>query len=228
MVNEHRGEMGKNLWSHLFDTGDFTPISRNISRDEQYFNKIFNGYSETTSSMRTLKDIEVYINSFPYRKKSITKLQNLSYHIENYFSELYILKERLKVYLKQIGRSFKNYEKHKTIISITTSFLTIIDHVFLETTKARGRHIHVSRFQDNEIKRLESFEILKLVDDDEFKRMISPYLKFDYLLLRKKWKQKIKTMNGSFQQFLDVYGELLITHLFDEKKYLIYPNSPKD
>lgn len=228
LVNEHRSEMGKNLWNHLFDTGDLTPISRNISRDEQYFNKIFNGYSEISSSIHTLEDIEVYINSFPYRNKRITKLRNLSYHIENYFSELYILKERLKVYLKQIGRSFKNDEKHKTISSITTSFLTIVDHVFLETTKERGRHIHVARFQDNEIKRLESLELLKLVNDGELKRMISPYLKFDYLLLRKKWKQKIKTMNRSFQQFIDVYGDLLIAHLFDEKKHLIYPNTPKD
>ena len=217
--------MGKNLWNHLFDTGDLTPISRNISRDEQYFNKIFTGCSEISSSMCTLEDIEVYINSFPYKNKRITKRRNLSYHIENYFSELYILRERLKVYLKRIGRSFKNDEEHKTIIKITTSFLTIVDRVFLETTKARGRHIHESRFQDNEIKRLESLELLKLVNDGELKRIISPYFKFDYLLLRKKWKQNVKTMNGNFQQFIDVFGDLLITHLFDEKERLIYPNS---
>lgn len=76
LVNEHKDEMGKNLWNHLFDTGDLAPISRNISRDERYFNKIFFGYSEISSSMRTLEDIEVYINSFPYRNKKIIKLRN--------------------------------------------------------------------------------------------------------------------------------------------------------
>jgi hypothetical protein len=43
LVNEHKDEIGKNLWDHLFDTGDLTPITRNISRDERYFNKFFFG-----------------------------------------------------------------------------------------------------------------------------------------------------------------------------------------
>lgn len=225
LVNEHKDEMGKNLWNHLFDTGDLTPISRNISRDEYYFWKIFSGYSEISSSLRTLEDIEVYINSFPYRNKKITKLRNLSYHIENYFSELYILRERLNAYLSKISKSFKKDKKRQSIVSITKSFLIITERVFSEPTKTRGRHIHETRFQDNEIRRLESLELLKLVNDGKLKRIISSYFKFDYLLLKKNWKQNIKTMNGSFRQFLDLFGDLLIAHLFDEKNHLIYPNS---
>jgi hypothetical protein len=178
--------------------------------------------------MRTLEDIEVYINNFPYRNKKITKLRNLSYHVENYFSELFILRERINTYLKKIRKSFKKDKNRQSIVSITNSFLIITKKVFSEPSKTRGRHIHETRFQDNEIRRLESLELLKLVNDGELKRIISPYFNFDYLLLKKKWKRRVKKMNVSFRKYLDTFGELLVNHLFDEDKCLIYPNSPKD
>lgn len=228
LIDDYKDELAEVLWNHLFDTGESTSISRNISRDERYINKTFFGYSEISSSMRTLEDIEVYINSFPYRNKKIIKLRNLSYHIENYFSELYILRERINKYLKQIRKSFKKDNNRQSIVSITNSFLIITERVFSEPTKTRGRHIHETRFQDNEIRRLESLELLKLVNDGELKRIISPYFNFDYLLLKNKWKRRVKRMNVSFRKYLDAFGGLLVTHLFDEENRSIYPNSPKD
>lgn len=220
--------MGKNLWNHLFDTGDLTSISRNISRDEYYFWKIIGGYSEISSSLRTLEDIEIYITSFPYRNKRITKLRNLKYHIENYFSELYILRGRLNTYLNKISKSFKKDKKCQSIVSFTNSFMITIDKTFSVAIKIRGRHVHEYRFQDNEIIRLETLELLKLVDDSEINSVLSAQFKFDYILQRKKWKQNLKTMNRIFKIFLDDFGGLLVAHLFDEENRLIYPNSPKD
>lgn len=139
-----------------------------------------------------------------------------------------MLRERINKYLKQIRKSFKKDNNRQSIVSITNSFLIITERVFSEPTKTRGRHIHEYRFQDNEIIRLETLELLKLVDDSEINSVLSTQFKFDYILQRKKWKQNLKTMNRIFKIFLDDFGGLLVAHLFDEENRFIYPNSPKD
>lgn len=69
LIDDYKDELTEVLWNHLFDTGESTSISRNISRDEYYFWKIIGGYSEISSSLRTLEDIEIYITSVRRRMK---------------------------------------------------------------------------------------------------------------------------------------------------------------
>ena len=86
-VDENWDDFGKAIHNTLFDTGGPTIIQKNVKRRDLYFGKIFKGFIEIDSSLRTLTDIEIYIASFPYHNKTITKPRHFRYHLENYFNE---------------------------------------------------------------------------------------------------------------------------------------------
>jgi hypothetical protein len=134
--DEKKKELGEAIWNTLFDTGGPTVIGQKPSNKMLFSGKIFQGFFEIQSSVSTLDDIEIYISTFPYRNKPITRPRHLRYHLENYFNEIYLLKERLKAYLAKIGKYYKKDSRHQSILRITRPTFSIVRNslkVALET-----------------------------------------------------------------------------------------------
>jgi len=91
-LEEHWDELKNTIWNKLYDTSGRTTMDIDLDSAVIFFGKIFHGYIEIINSVHTLKDIHIYISSFPYKNKSITKPRYIRYHIENYFNEVYLLK----------------------------------------------------------------------------------------------------------------------------------------
>jgi hypothetical protein len=106
-IKSHASEFEEVLWNHLLDRAGPRVLDKKLTINEQFFAKIWHGFLEICSSLKTLQDIEVYIRRFPYAKTPITRPRHLRYHIESHFNEVYILRERLKTFLTMVERLYR-------------------------------------------------------------------------------------------------------------------------
>ena len=216
---KHKEELGKATWNHLFDTGGPTRLKGKRRKDEMHFGKVFYGYIEIDASVKTLRDIEVYISSFPYRNKNITKPRHLRYHIESYFNEIYILKERLNAYLTVVGRCFKGDQRQPSILKTTKPIFQSVKKTLENVVNTRGKHVHQSRFDHKDLDRLETMELLVSngMDDLEW------YYNYQYKNIRKNWRNTVKDNNDQTIELLNIYAKALNSVLFSQRNRLKYP-----
>lgn len=83
----------------------FKPYNKDIRKGKKidfgqgrYEFLLFEGFTEISNNIDTLKLINVFIDKKPPKDTVINYSNYLSYHIHNYFQEMYILKERLTTY----------------------------------------------------------------------------------------------------------------------------------
>ncbi len=225
---KNKNELGEASWNQLFDTGGPTTITKKSRKDDLYFGKIFHGFIEIDSSIRTLRDIEIYISSFPYKNKTITKPRHLRYHIESYFNEVYILKERLNAYLTTVGRCFKGDRRQANILQNISPVFQVVKNSFGGVVDIRGRHVHRFRFDHKDLDRLETMELLVVNRPGKMSQTLRPYYEFTYKDIRRKWKKIIKDNNDQTIQLLHVYGRALNGVLFNARNgRLKYPRPTK-
>ena len=84
--------------NHLLALKGPKQVARKITPHDIFFSKLMVGFNEIYDSYSSLLDIQVYIDRFPYCKTRVSKTRYIAYHMENYFNEVYILKERLNAY----------------------------------------------------------------------------------------------------------------------------------
>lgn len=224
-------ELGEAIWNTLFDTGGPTVISHKPSEKTKFFGKIFQGFLEIQASVSTLYDIEIYISSFPYHNKQITKPRHLRYHLENYYSELYLLKERLIAFLTKIRRFYKQDSRHQSILRMTRPTFSFVSSSLKGILETRRIHVHVARFSDKDLDRLESMNLYHTAgfDSSGADRLFDNFYKSTYRSIRSKWKKVLKNNNAELLKLLDIYSKVLIRILFDEKTgAMIYPSDISD
>ena len=225
-IENHGEELGEVALNRLFDREGPTSMDREITKNEEYYGIILTGFSEIMDSFDILKDIPVYIRSFPYRNKRIEKPRFLKYHVENYFNEVYILKERMIAFLKKIKRCFRRDEKQREVYKKTEPLFTVINKSFKNIVDVRGSHVHERRFSHKDLNRLTSLKIHSQFDDGETSKMLKNYYDYSYRQIRKEWKNKLKDNNEVIGEILSLYGEVLNDILLNNSKDdLIYPSS---
>jgi hypothetical protein len=161
-----------------------------------------------------LSDIEIYISRLPLRKPStIPKHRFLRYHIEGYLHESYILKERLRAFLKKIKRLYKN---DSNMNHITAKLDKIITDKFQNMNIIRGFHTHKNRFQDESLDQLEALEIYKNIDDEKARNLFNKYYECEFKKTRKKWISWAKQSNSALIKLLNFYFEIVFKLIFNE------------
>lgn len=227
VTKEHKEELGQTILNSLLDDQGPKHINRISSPKEKYFRKVFDAFSEIHSSYQALRDIEIYINRFPYSSASVTKPRYLRYHIENYFSEVYLLKKRLLAFLTSIGRGYRKDKRHATILAATRPLFKLISESLEGVVITRGRHVHEKRYSDPKIERLELMELLsKGAGEDDLLPHLRPYYQVEYRRIRSEWKVQIKRNNEAVNLLLAAYSEVVSGVLFPEEgNQLVYPAS---
>lgn len=222
-------ELNDAINSKLFNTGESTVVDRKPTKDEEHYIKIFYGYLELDSSFRTLKDIEVYLSSCPYRNPQITKPRHLRYHVESYFNEVYILKERLISYLTIVGRCYKGDKRHSDILSRTKPLFGLVNKSLKGVVQTRGSHVHYKRFDSSDLDRLDTMYLFtSTAEKDSFWDKHSWYFDDTYRQVRSKWKNTVISNNKQTLKLLDFYGDTLKMAIFNNgNKQLKYPRTKK-
>ncbi len=212
--------------NHLFRLSGPTHLTRKKAPADIFFSKLFYGFSEISGSYYSLVDIETYIGSFPYSKKKISRVSCMNYHIANYFSEISILRNRLREYVTTVGRLYKKNPNHADILKQTKPLFSLIKKFFYGISETRNMHVHERRFKNEDLARLSSLELLVEYGGKEmrdFKDLLEP----DYRKIRKKYKNTFVNNNKEIKKLLDIYFETLYEIVTTKDGKLNYPKGIK-
>lgn len=207
-------ELGTAIRNTLFGVSGVRSIEYQPTKDEKNFFLLFMAFIEIIKCYEMLSDIEIYISRLPLRKPStIPKHRFLRYHIESYLHETYILKERLRAFLKKIKRLHRN---DSNVNYFTTKLEKIIIDKFQNIGIIRGIHTHKNRFQDESLDQLDSLEIYKNIDDEKARNLFNKYYEYEFKKTRKKWISWAKQSNSALIKLLNFYFEIVFKLIFNE------------
>lgn len=221
---KHDNQYQEVFKNHLFGLSGPKQMQRKLTSSDIFFSNIYRGYREIIDSYYCLLDIEVYIGRFPYSRTSISKTRHLSYHMENYLSEVYILRERLKPYFTKVGRLYKKDTSHKSILHKTRPLFTVVSESFKGIIATRGSHVHRTRFYDEDLDRLSSQEFLSAHGNDELV-VIKNLFKIEYRIVRRRLKDTLKNNNKQIKILLDACFDVLYEIVTDQQGKIRYPKT---
>ena len=186
------------------------PIVKKKLENDDYFSThkgiefiIFNGFSEISNSLITLRLIERFIEINPPKEDGINYSNYLTYHVHNYLQEMYILKERLKTYSKKIQRNYSKVINGDGVTKIVESLMQIITKALSGITGdggARNLHVHSEKFKDDELNWLSSTTFLA-----DFENEFKIQSEIAYEMAKNKWYKTIKDNNNELDNLIDMY-----------------------
>jgi len=150
----------------------------------------------------------------------------MKYHIENYFHEVYILRERLREYVTTVGRLYRKDPNHADILKQTKPLFSLIKDVFDGIVTTRSSHVHKRRFKDEDLDRLSTLEMLVEYGGEELS-FFENLLETDYKKIRKKYKKTFADNNAEIKKVLDLYFETLYKIVTTKDGKLNYPKAIK-
>lgn len=226
---EKMKEVGKVSFNKIFDLEGPKNISEKPTEKGKFvFNIMFKPFGEIIESLDTIKNISIYVSSFPYNSDKISRVNFLKYQLGNYFIELVMLQKRLTNYLVIVERGYKKSNNHTIINTAFKKLFKYIEVSFKPIFEIRGQHIHRKRYSDSQLSRLTSIEILTIGEDENKKRadFLQNYFITEYKKVRKKWKIRLKEEMKTIDSIFGNYFDVLLTLLTD-KKGIIYPSNYK-
>jgi hypothetical protein len=189
-----------------------TPI---LSPDERFAADSFQAFMEVGETLQRLLDIELYVRRFPFRETRVTRERYIRFHIEAYFHEVYILRERLLTLAKRTTRAYKKTDRRALAFDVEGRIRTI--HSALDDVIAvRSRHVHEQRFDETRLRNLGAIELIERNSTDP---IWTSFLGEQYPKVRKYWVGWVKEMNAVVQQLLDGYFGELHRLMFDERRF---------
>jgi hypothetical protein len=220
---EDRFGLGQAIMNVITQSGPTVVSQKSSRRDKFIANKIFRPMSEIITTIWSIENIAVYVRTFPHKRQKVSHLSYLRYHIENYLNEIYILQTRLISYLNTLEKAYRKSEQGPKISEIIEPLCTFIYSSLNSYNAARGSHVHVTRFSDEEIDRLSTLDLLSTGDDD-FGNLMKNIFLSSYRAARKKWADKILRDSIEINKLLDVYFEVLTKVLFKDERLIIPEN----
>jgi hypothetical protein len=218
LLEDHESDFSEIYKTVLLGGNGRTTIDRKRSKKEDFISKIFKGFTEINDVLERLQNIELYVRRFPYAASSVTRLQYLKYHFENYLNEVYILRERLNSYLTSIKRLYRKDPRKHEIDELVKNIRKTISGSLGSVIEVRGAHIHEKRYDDDDFARLRTLELL-IIGDSAFK----PFYDKAYKEIRKKKTSLIERNNKETRKIIDVYMDKLYGIVFDKKGELLFP-----
>lgn len=222
MRTTNADEYGEVFANILFDREGARSLKRPLSLREQLFMKLWHGFIEINNSFEALNDVPLYIRHFPSNATQISKLRYLHYHIINYVNEVYILTERLAAYTTVVSRAYQNSPSLKQM-KIQLERAKKLPEVFDSFVRVRGAHVHVARYDDDDLDRLQLLELLSNVPDNKEPGLSRLLYQRAIRTTRKKWLEIMAKNNQLIKVILDIYFNVLHQIIFNDKNELVAP-----
>lgn len=208
MNEEEEQKYGQALMNILANKDGPCTVDSPIKPEDIFFgNILFLPLSEIISSYTALKNIPIYIRTFPYRKYNISPLDYLRYHIENYINDLTILRNRLIAYCNKINNAYKKTSYYGKVAKHTKKLRKIVFKYFERYCDIRDSHVHQIRYSDNDMDRLFAFDVLSHSNDKKFVGIINLFYEDSYKTIRKRWVKRIesdlKVINDLFEYYFN-------------------------
>lgn len=213
----NRKELEKVYANRLFNLPGPRSLHPRLSRDEHLFGELFRGFSEISGSYGALKDLA----SLPIAGKKLSPVHYIRMNIECYLTEVYILQERLLSYLRVIEKTARARaapEIYKRVRSLAPHLKKSVYRAFETICAARGSHTHETRYDDEDLSRVSSLDLL--VNAGQRGELRSFYRR-ECQALRKKWVKIISERNADAAILLDIYFQGLYPIVFNPEDGLL-------
>ncbi len=183
-----------------------------LTREERFSADAFSGFIEINETIERLQDIQVYIRRFPFSNTRITRERYLRMHVEAYFHELYILRERLLSYGKRMTRAYRSGPSKEPARIAGQRLEALVTNRMAVMVATRNHHVHKSRFDEAHLRNLGAIELIARNSPDPIWK---PYLNQQYQIVRIHWKKWAMGMNEAVELLLDEYFRILYPVLFE-------------
>jgi len=213
----HSKELGEAIQNDLFDLDGPREVNREHSPSDYFMAEIFRGFSEIDESFRTLEDIAFYVRRFPFARTKVTKERYLQFHIECYYTEVYLMRERLKSYLKLLRRRFKRGAPLPTLQETCARLESVTTEALKGVTNMRSQHVHQSRITDKAIARMRMASLLMLSPDPKMRDVMADYHRELHRDAKRTWSRTMKSNNAAIRKLLDHFFGALEPMLFDSE-----------
>jgi hypothetical protein len=188
------------------------------SPNERYWLTWFEEFTEIDSSMNRLDQALVYLSHYPrsrtFRFHGLSEANWLRYHIEAYLQETYILFERLNRLLRKVEKVAIAARDKGGVLS-AKKLQTSLEASLKGVVATRGRHVHEYRFQDDELRNLDT---LVLLTNAGKMRTLRGFRTVQYVTALVKWRKQLQTNNRETHK--------LCVALLGEVKEILTRNEP--
>lgn len=231
--SEHRNSLREHIRGLLLDEGGkAVPSAPSKSKPDDFLTELSLRFFEIKTTLEHLRDFEIYISIFPYRKKGIPPIRYLVHTIGTYLNEVYIFKERLRSFLNFLKNRYKKDTVSKKLKSEVHLLHQTVLHSLGRIVLVRTKHVHEKRYDGPDLERLTLLSILENNNDIQLEnnndiRLFQYMYKEEFNELRKKWKKTISKNNSEIEKLLDICFGRLYEIIFDNGK-LIYPDATKE
>jgi hypothetical protein len=215
IFKQHHKELGEAVHNDLFDLDGPREVKRDHSPRDYFMAEVFRGFTEVDESFRTLEDIAFYIRRFPFSRTMVTKERYLQFHVECYYAEVYLLRERLKSYLKFIGRRFKRDPSLPSLQATCQRLEEVTTEALKGVTNVRSHHVHQARMSDKAIDRMKMVSLLMLSPDPKMREIMVEYHSQLHREAKRTWSRTMKGNNAAISKLLDVFFGTLEPALFN-------------
>jgi hypothetical protein len=182
-----------------------------LTADERFSADAFREFFEIGETVERLKDFEVYIRRFPFARTRITRERYLRVHIEAYFHECHILRERLVAYAKRITRAYKSGGIRERARIAGNELEELVSRGMAHVIAVRNRHVHEYRFDET---RLSNFGGIELIARNSDSPGWDTVVAQQYKIVRQHWSKWAAEMNEAVVLLLDRYFAILYPILF--------------
>lgn len=195
-----------------------TPKIPDPTANERYWIQWTREFSEIHSSIERLNQSLVYLTHFPasrgFRFHGLSEADWLRYHVEVYLQEAYILVARLTRFLRRVEKTAAGSCDRGGVTS-ARRMKALVDNVFAGVVKARSGHVHKYRFEDAELRNLDS---LVLLTGKGKLRKLRFVRKLKYVSALEKWRKQLRQNNKESLK--------LCVYLFEATTEIITRNEP--
>jgi len=181
------------------------------SEEESFYLDINGHFKEIKITLDNLDYIPVFIKK-PFRKSKsyqsvgMTRESYLRYHVEHYFVENDICKNRMIRFLNKLSEKLLEQdrkEESEFILQIKKLFLKLM----LGFRKTIGSNIHEKRLDKKELSRLGTFELLSTYSQNEDYELGTNFL---YRKAKKEWYERIINNNIKLKEYINIiFGKLI-------------------
>lgn len=167
----------------------------NLPANERWWLRWLQQFSEIDTSVQRLDQSLVFLRYFPAKKSfrvhGISEGDWLRYHVEAYLQEAYILRERLKRFLREVEKAAIASSNRDGILK-TRKMMKLVNQALNGISDVRSSHVHRNRFEDPVLQYLDG---LILLTKSEKSQQLRRLRKVNYISALQKWRKLLQRNN---------------------------------
>jgi hypothetical protein len=207
---------GEALWNHLFDLPGPKHAGVKRAPSLMYVGQVFEGFAEVFKSLETLDDISLLVGRPPERRPRISEDRYLQFLVEAHLNEVYLLRERLRRYVKSVQRAFRHDPRSNQVFVKTDALVNAVDSTLDPILRLRHAHTHEGRFRDEGISRLGSIKLLLHGNDPKIGTVMRPHYRVQRARVMKQWRKIMKGNNRAVRELTAFVFEGLYPLVFNK------------